>query len=216
MKLTAGREFGGGENDGGVAKGLQVEASVGVALQIQRGDDLRCRLPLLRARERHGLSGWWLALALFVQPRCLFDQSKPRCLMNNPRIVSSEPSICGKATEPTARIYPGVATDIQATKRTRIHAEEASTEPTRPDQSAATAPARPRRLPRCRRQCPWRPSSSSSLSPRCRCSRASSFSQEGSVPQMIFSFPVPDHSHEKKRLDFGPIEELTDRSVPKL
>ena len=55
MKLTAGRELGGGENDGGVAKGLQVEASVGVALQIQRGDDLRRRLPLLRARERHGL-----------------------------------------------------------------------------------------------------------------------------------------------------------------
>ena len=75
MKLTARRKRGGGEKDGGVAKGLQVEASVGVALQIQRGDDLRRRLPLLRARERHGLSGWWLALALFVQPRCLFLQS---------------------------------------------------------------------------------------------------------------------------------------------
>jgi hypothetical protein len=46
-----------------------------VALQIQRGDDLRRRLLLLRARERHGLSGWWLALALFVQAGCLFEQS---------------------------------------------------------------------------------------------------------------------------------------------
>ena len=145
-------------------------------------------------------------MALFVQPRCLFDQSKPRCLMNNPRIVSSEPSFCGKATEPTARIYPGVATEKHATKRTRIHAE-ASTEPTRPDQSAATAPARPRRLPRCRRQCPWRPSSSSSLSPRCRCSSASSISREGSVPRMFFSFPVQDYSYANKRVDFGRIEE---------
>ena len=89
-----------------------------MALQIQRGDDLRRRLPLLRARERHGLSGWWLALALFVQPRCLFDQSKPRCLMNNPT-----------ATEPTARIYPGVATEIHATKRTRIQRRQAQNQP---------------------------------------------------------------------------------------
>lgn len=59
-KLTAGREGGLGEGDGGVAEGLQVEASVRVPLQIQRGDDLRGRLLLLRARVRHGFfSGWW-------------------------------------------------------------------------------------------------------------------------------------------------------------
>lgn len=68
MKLTAGRESGRGERDGGVAEGLQVEAAVGVALQIQRSHDLRRRLLLLRARERHGLVG-----ALPSAPAALID-----------------------------------------------------------------------------------------------------------------------------------------------